>query len=204
MSRVGFALLAFAALALTGAADSQQKPKKLFTFKVAVVALTQDPMLRAEFERGLVEKGREHRYDAITSYDVVPNIEDVQSKKFVKALTAKGAKAVLMVRPAAVGPGSSLDAVKDDVSPAVLADMKSFAKSVSASGGDELIAIVHLGIYMIDLSKPEPVNSGAVWLDEPVKDRAEGIARLQDLILANLDEARPAIRKHLGMPPLPE
>jgi hypothetical protein len=228
MSRFKFPLLAaLAVLALTSTAESQQqprfcpfpcspeapasperapgtKPKKLFTFKAAVVALTEDPTLRADFERGLVAKAREHRYDAITSYDVVPNLEDAQSRKLVKALTAKGVKGVLMVRPAAIGPGSSLDALKDAVSPAVLADMKSFAKSVSRTGGSDPIAIVHLGIYMIDLSKPEPVNSGAVWLDEPVQDRAEGIDRIQDLIIANLDAARPAIRKHLGMPPLPE
>jgi hypothetical protein len=108
-----------------------------------------------------------------------------------------------MVRPAAIGPGSSLDAVKDEVSPAVLADMRSFAKKVSASGGDDVIAIVHLAMYTIVFSKPDPLTSGAVWLDEPVKDRAEGIERLQDLIIANLDAARPEIREHFGMPPLP-
>jgi hypothetical protein len=204
MLRARFAVLAaFAAFALTGTASSQEQPKRLFTFKVAVVALTDDPMLRAEFERGLVAKAREHRYDAITSYDVVPKVADVQSRKFVKALTAKGAKTVLMVRPAAVGPGSSLDAVKNEISPAVLVDMQRFAKEVSASGGGDLVAIVHLALYTIDLSKPEPLTSGAVWLDEPVNDRAEGIDRLQDLIIANVDAARPEIRKHFGMPPLP-
>jgi hypothetical protein len=42
-----------------------------------------------------------------------------------------------------------------------------------------------------------------VWLDEPVKNRAEGIERLQDLIVANLDAAGPEIREHFGVPPLP-
>jgi hypothetical protein len=41
-----------------------------------------------------------------------------------------------------------------------------------------------------------------VWLDEPVTDRAEGIRRLQGLILDNIDGVRPAIRRHLGLPPL--
>jgi len=52
--------------------------------------------------------------------------------------------------------------------------------------------------------KPELVSSGAVWLDEPVTDRAEGIKRLQGLILTNVDAVRPSIRRHLGLPPLPE
>jgi hypothetical protein len=204
MIRARFPVLAACAVfALTGTASSQQQPQKLFAHKAAIVALTDDPILREEFERGLVAKAREHRYNAVTSYDLVPKVDDVQSRTFVKTLSAKGVKTVLMVRPAAIGPGSSLDAVKDEVSPAVLADMRSFAKKVSASGGDDVIAIVHLAMYTIVFSKPDPLTSGAVWLDEPVKDRAEGIERLQDLIIANLDAARPEIREHFGMPPLP-
>jgi hypothetical protein len=206
------ALAACAALAIAGAASSQQSQQsqqatqpqqRIFTFKSAVVALTDDPMLRESFERELVAKARDHRYDAVTSYDLVPKVADVRSKSFIKTLAAKGVKVVLMVRPAAVGPGSSLDAVKDEVTPAMLKDMKSFAKAVSPPGGHDLIAVVHLAIYAIDTGKPELLSPGAVWLDEPVKDRTEGIARLQDLIVANVDAARPAIRQYFGMPPLP-
>jgi hypothetical protein len=183
-------------------APAQQSPQQFFTFKAAIVVLS-NPKVRQEFETGLVEKARAHRYDAITSYDLVPKVSDVSDRNFIKTLTAKGVQAVLMVRPAAVGPKSSLDAVKKEVSPNVLADMRAFAKEVSPSGADDLIAVVHLAIYMIDTGKPELVSPGAVWLDEPVKDRDEGIARLQDLIVANVDAARPAIRKHYGLPPLP-
>ncbi|HVS24250.1 MAG TPA: hypothetical protein VMU03_11040 [Gammaproteobacteria bacterium] len=205
--RLGF-VAGCAALALAGAASPQQQPQqqqqpRIFTFKAAVVALTDDPMLRADFERELVMKARDHRYDAVTSYDLVPKVADVRSKSFIKTLAAKGVKMVLMVRPAAIGPGSSLDAVRDEVSPAMLQDMKSFAKAVSPPGGHDLIAVVHLAIYAIDTGKPELLSPGAVWLDEPVKDRAEGIARLQDLIVKNVDAARPAIRNYFGMPPLP-
>jgi hypothetical protein len=183
-------------------APAPQSSPQLVTFKAAVVVLS-NPTVRQEFETGLVAKARAHRYDAITSYDLVPKVADVRDRDFIKTLTAKGVQAVLMVRPAAVGPKSSLDAVKKEVSPKVLEDMRSFAKEVSPSGADDLIAVVHLAIYMIDTGKPELVAPGAVWLDEPVKDRAEGIARLQDLIVANVDAARPAIRKHYGLPPLP-
>jgi hypothetical protein len=204
-------LAACAALAMTMAVSAQQPSAspspaqqgapQFVTFKAAVVALS-NPNVRQEFESGLVTKALAHRYDAITSYDLVPKVTDVRDRNFIKTLTAKGVQAVLMVRPAAVGPKSSLDAVKKEVSPAVLADMRAFAKEVSPSSGNDLIAVVHLAIYMIDTGKPELVSSGAVWLDEPVKDRAEGIARLQDLIVANVDAARPAIRKHYGLPPL--
>ena len=202
-----FAALAFAAVAAAQQpsapqAPGQQASPQIVTFKAAIVALTGNSMVRQEFENGMVATAKAHRYDAITSYDLVPKVTDVRDRNFIKTLTAKGVQAVLMVRPAAVGPKSSLDAVKKEVSPAVLADMREFAKEVSPSGGNDLIAVVHIAIYMIDTGKPELVSSGAVWLDEPVKDRAEGIARLQDLIAANIDAARPAIRKHYGLPPL--
>jgi hypothetical protein len=201
------AVLAIASVAFAQAPSGSQEPAQqsspqFVTFKAAVVVLS-NPMVRKEFEDGLVAKARAHRYDAITSYDLVPKVSDVRDRNFIKTLTAKGVQAVLMVRPAAVGPKSSLDAVKKEVSPDVLADMRAFAKEVSPSGADDLIAVVHLAIYMIDTGKPELVAPGAVWLDEPVKDRDEGIARLQDLIVANVDAARPAIRKHYGLPPLP-
>ena len=207
--RVRFAVLAAGAtlaLAGTGFAQQPSQPQpeqRVFTFKAAVVALTDDAKLRESFERELVAKAREHRYDAVASYDIVPKVADVRSKSFVKTLAAKGVKVVLMVRPAAIGAGSSLDAVKGEVSPAMLQDMKSFAKMVSPPGGTDLIAVVHLAIYAIYTGKPELLSPGAVWLDEPVTDRAEGIARLQDLIVKNVDAARPALRQYLGMPPLP-
>jgi hypothetical protein len=209
--RFGSTLAACGALAIAAAASAQQPStspapaqqgaSQFVTFKAAVVVLS-NPTVRQEFEDGLVAKALAHRYDAITSYDLVPKVTDVRDRSFIKTLTAKGVQAVLMVRPAAVGPKSSLDAVKKEVSPAVLADMRAFAKEVSPSGADDLIAVVHLAIYMIDTGKAELVAPGAVWLDEPVKDRDEGIARLQDLIVANVDAARPAIRKHYGLPPL--
>ena len=82
---------------------------------------------------------------------------------------------MLMVRPAAMGrarrsmPSRTRSACGH-------AD---FAKKVSASGGDDVIAeTLHLAMYTIVFSKPDPLTSGAVWLNEPVKDRAEGIEHL--------------------------
>ena len=172
-------------------------------YKAAVVALTDDAALRMEFERTLVAKARAHNYDAVGSYELVPDVAELNDRRFADTLAANGVRAVLMVRPAAIGAGSSLDAVRNEVSPQMLADMRAFAGEVSSSSGDDLIAVVHLAIYTLaPNSKPELISSGAVWLDEPVEDRAQGIARLQDLILGNVDGVRPAIRQHLGLPPL--
>lgn len=186
---------------LAAASASAQTPT---TYKSAVVALTEDTALRQSFESELVAIAKAHDYDAVTSYDITSDVKSLDTDQFLKALSDRGVQAVLMVRPAAVGEGSSLEAVRAEVPSRTFADMQKFAKRPSGPGADELIAVVHLAIYTLTAKKPELVSSGAVWLDEPVADRAEGIKRLQGLILANVDAVRPSIRRHLGLPPLPQ
>lgn len=188
-----------AALSIAAAALGQGRENKIY--KATVVALTQDPALRADFERQFVTKAREHNYDAVASYDLVPTITDIRSKTFVDTMLANRIDIVLLVRPAAIGPDASLDSVRKEVSAKTLTDMRDFAKKVSNSTGDDLIAIVHQAVYLFYGREPEVISSGAVWLDEPVQDRAEAIARLQDLMLENLDAARPGIRRFYRMNP---
>jgi hypothetical protein len=188
------------ALGIAAAASGQGRPDRIY--KLAVVALTEDPALRTDFERQFVAKAREHNYDAVTSYNLVPTVTDVDNKDFVDTMLANKVDLVLLLRPAAIGPGSSLDSVRKEVSAKTLTDMRDFAKKVSKSGGDDLIAVVHMAVYLFYGRDPEVISSGAVWLDEPVQDRAEGVARLQDLALANLDAARPGLRRFYRLPPL--
>ena len=193
--------LLLASLWLTANASAQQPTT---TYKAAVVALTEDAALRQSFESELVALAKSHSYDAVTSYDITSDVDSLDTDAFLKALSDRGVQAVLMVRPAAVGEGSSLEALRNEVPSRTLADMQKFAKRPSGPGADDLIAVVHLAIYTLTAKKPELVSSGAVWLDEPVTDRAEGIKRLQGLILSNVDAVRPSIRRHLGLPPLPQ
>ena len=186
---------------IAATAYSQQPPA---TFKSAVVALTEDAELRQSFESELVAIAKSHAYDAVTSYDITSDVQSLDTDEFLQALASRGIQAVLMVRPAAVGEGASLESVRNEVSNRTFADMQRFAKRPSGPGTDELIAVVHLAIYTLTAKKPELVSAGAVWLDEPVTDRADGIKRLQGLILANVDAVRPSIRRHLGLPPLPQ
>jgi hypothetical protein len=172
------------------------------TLRAAVVALTDDASLRMEFERQLAAKAREHSYDAVTSYDIVPKLTTLASKKAVATLTSAGIQAVLLARPAAVGPGSSLETVRNEVDPKLYDSMRAFAKDVSSADGDDLIAVVHLAIYVLRDSRAVLVSGGAVWLDEKVDSREQGLDRLEDLIVSNVDLARPSIREHLGLPPL--
>ena len=190
-----------AALCISAAAFGQAREDRIY--KAAVVALTEDPAVRADFEREFVAKARERNYDAVTSYDLVPTVTDVDNREFVDTMLANKVDLVFLLRPAAIGPGSSLDAVRKEVSAKTLTDMRDFARKVSDSDGDDLIAVVHLAVYLFYTRDPVVISSGAVWLDEPVQDRAEGIARLQDLALETIDAARPAIRRHYRLAPIP-
>lgn len=192
-----FALL-IACFWLTGA--HAQQPAA--AYKAAVVALTDDAALRQSFETELVALARTHSYDAVTSYDITREVSSLDRDEFLEALAARGIQAVLMVRPAAVGEGASLESVRNAVSSRTFQSMRRFARELSGSDSTDLIAVVHLAIYALTDDEAEFISSGAVWLDEPVPDRAEGIARLQMLILQNVDAVRPAIRRHLGLPPL--
>ena len=187
---------------LTHVPHFELSSQKDLTLKSAVVALAAQPRLRAEFEEGLAAKGLELGYNAVTSYGLVPNVTDVEDADFIKRLVSNGIGAVLMIRPAAVGPNSTLESVRDAVSPDVYSNMQAFARELSPSGEKDMLAVVHLGIYLISVHGAELISSGAVWLDEPSPSRNEGIERLQNLIVANVEGVRPAIREHLGLPPL--
>jgi hypothetical protein len=189
-----------AALGVATAAYGQGRENRIY--KAAVVALTNDPGLRSEFERQFVAKARERNYDAVTSYDLAPTVTDIDDKKFIDTMLANKVDIVLLLRPAAIGPGSSLDSVRKEVSAKTLTDMRDFAKKVSDSDGDDLIAVIHMAVYLFYGRDPEVISSGAVWLDEPVQDRAEGASRLQDLALDNLDAARPGIRRFYRLAPV--
>jgi hypothetical protein len=160
--------------------------------------------LRREVEDALVVKARAHDYDAVPSYSIVPDIADADSRAFMKTLATSGMQAVLMVRPSAVGEGSSLESVRAEVSPETFERMREFAGEVSTASADDLIAVVHLGLYMLEDGEETLLSSGAVWLDEEVATREEGVERLLDLVVTNIDSIRPAIRRHLGLPPLAE
>ena len=63
-----------AALCIATAALGQGRENKIY--KGTVVALTQDPALRADFERQFVGKAREHNYDVVRNPKVHVQIDE--------------------------------------------------------------------------------------------------------------------------------
>ena len=195
-SRILTGLLLFA----VSAGALAQGPVRL---QSAVVVLTDDQALREEIEHAVVAKALEHDYDAFPSHEMAPDVHDIDSRGFLQTLAGRGIQAVLILRPSAIGEGSSLESVRAEVSPEMFEVMRKFAGEVSTAGSDDLIAVVHLGIYALFGGEPTLLSSGAVWLDEDVPTRDEGVARLLEILVTNIDSVRPAIRRHLGLPPLP-
>jgi hypothetical protein len=173
------------------------------TFRSAVIVLVEDSSVRAALEDDLVALAKSHRYDAVASHTIVTDIDDLADTEVFDTLSIRGIQAVLMLRPASIGRGSSLESVRNAISPRIFANMHAFAEAIGSTDSDDLIAVIHMAIYTINTSGADLVSSGAVWLDEPVENREEGIRRLESLILANVDAVRPAIREHYGLPPLP-
>jgi hypothetical protein len=202
VNRTRMVLSLCAVAALAPLPDVHAQPPT--TYRFAAVALADDPAVRRDFEDGLVAKLRARSFDVVTSHDIVPKASDIDNKSFVRRILEADDRIVgiLMLRPAAIGPGSSLEAVRDQIRDDVFRDMQSFAAAVSPTGSDDLIAVIHMAVYMLRDDEPIPLTAGAVWLDDEVDSRQQGIARLQDLIVDNLDAARPSIREFLGLPPL--
>lgn len=179
-------------------------PEPVMRYRLAMVALTEDADVRVEFEDGLAAKFRANDYDAVASHGIIPDVTDLDNADIVRRLSEAGVQGIVMMKPAAVGPGSSLKSVRDEVDSEVYANMRAFAREISPSHDeDDLIAVIHTASYFIRGKRAELLSSGAVWLDKPVETQEEGIAKLQDLIVANMNKARPAIREYLRMPSLP-
>ena len=172
-------------------------------YKIAMVTLVENPVTRAAFEDGLAAKFQANGYDAVASHNIISTVTDLGNTDIVHRLSEAGVQGIVMMKPAAVGEGSSLESVKDEISSDIYADMRAFAREISpGTGEDELVAVVHTAIYIIRDQRVELLSAGAVWLDEPVETREEGVGKLQDLIVLNMNKLRPAIRDYLGLPPI--
>ncbi len=176
--------------------------QEVVLYKAAVVCLLDDPVVRADFEESLAAKFREHNYDAITTYDFLPDTTGVDDAGFAERLAEEGIQAILMLRPAAIGAGSTLESVRDEISPEIYSDIEAFAGEISASGGKDLFVVVHMAIYLITEDGAELISSGASWLEEEAESREQGIEELQNLIVGTVNKARPLLRQHLGLAPL--
>lgn len=165
--------------------------------KLLVVALTDDPKLRAAFEDGVVAKVGGHGLLLVASHDIVRDVRDVDGRGFLGDLDARRLAGVLLLRPAPLGPHSSLTSVRAAITPDILRDFGAFAKRVSHIGPRDAPAVVHIGVYLLEGGAASLLTAGATWLDTDAGSRAEAAGRLESLVALNLERAAPAIREAL-------
>lgn len=188
-------LFAAASGSVQAAASLDGEPPS--AYRAAVAVLVDDARFRAQLEESLVTKGRQHGFDLVASHTLLPDARDLSAEDAPALLGTKGVQVVVMLRPAAVGPGTSLEAVRDSLPPGLYSQMRRFAATASAAGPDDLIAVVQVAIYALASDEPRLATAGAVWLSEPVASREEGIAKLEDMLLQNVEAAREQIRRNL-------
>jgi hypothetical protein len=194
------ASLAFACHAAAMQADAPPPPgmgDRPASYRTAVVALVKDAKFRAQLEDSLVTKGRTHGFDLVASHQLVADTREFAEGRPPALLRRQGISVIVMVRPASVGAGVTLESVRDSLPPGLYSQMHRFADQTSPADVEDLIAVVHVAIYSLATDEPTLVTAGAVWLNEPVATREEGIAKLEDMLLQNVEAAREQIKRDL-------
>lgn len=164
----------------------------------AVVALVDDGELRAELEDGTAAKLEEGDLKALPSHEIVGDVGDVAGRKFLAVLGRRKLAGLLVLRPAPLGPETSLTTVRAAITPQMLRDFGGFAKRVSHIGPEEAPAVVHIAVYLLDGGDPRLLTAGATWLDAEPESRSDAAARLETLVALNIEQAAPAIRQALA------
>lgn len=169
--------------------------------KFAVVVLANKIDDRIEVEDKISEQLQNHDFDAVASHTLISGRFRVQDKSFRNLLINKGVVAVLVLRPIEVGPDSSITSVVDYVQSHTYSTVEKF---VAEYRGDDFTTtvVVEIGGFRLTQTQTVKIWEGVVWLDGEVENREAGIAKLSDLILANVQEWRTQLRESAGLPPL--
>ena len=169
--------------------------------KFAVVVLSDELDERIEVEDKISAKLQNHDFDAVASHKLVSRRFRVQDKSFRNQLIKQGVVAVLVLRPIEVGPDSSIKSVVAYVQSHNYSTVEKF---VADYRGDDFTTtvVVEVGGFRLRQTQTAKIWEGVVWLDGQVADREAGIAKLSDLILANLQKFRTQLRESAGLPPL--
>ena len=182
-------------------ACTQSKVPDVYIAKFVVVAITDNIDDRTEVENEVSAKLQSHGFDAVPSHQLVSGEFRIQDNSFRKQLINQGVIAILALRPIEVGPDSSIKSVENYVPSSDYSVVEDF---VAEYRGDNFTTrgVVEVGGFGLTQSETVKIWQGVVWLDGEVASREAGIAKLSDLILANLQKWRPQLRESAGLPPL--
>lgn len=169
--------------------------------KIAVVVLSDDHETRRHLENKIVNKLLANHYDASASHVFIPNIGNIRDPKLRQKLYANGIRGVLLLRPIDVSENASIKSSKDHFSALAYDSIKAFVTD-ERYGNFDSQAVVQVSGFILSEQQATNFWSGLVWLDEPAENRKDGLEKLAELVLFNLNAARSYIRQNMGLAPL--
>lgn len=182
-------------------AEVQQDEKRADQLlKFTVVVLSKEQAIRHYFEEKLVKNLRVNNYDAIASHSLIPDISKLRDPELRQKLQKEGIKGVLLLRPIDIGSQASIASVQEEISPKAYDSIEAFVTDYR-EGNFSTQAVIQVTGFLLTAEQETNFWQGIIWLDENVKTREEGIEKLSDLVLSNLNASRGYLRKRLGFKP---
>lgn len=169
--------------------------------KMAVVALSDNHKMRQNLENRIVNKLLANHYDATASHLLIKDISNIRDPKLRHKLYARGVRGVLILRPIDVGEKASITSSKDHISPHTYNTIEAFV-TAERRGDFSSRAVVQVSAFIISEQQATSFWSGVVWLDEPAETQQEGLDKLAELVLFNLNAARSYMRQSMGLAPI--
>ena len=169
--------------------------------KFTVVVLSKDQSRRLDFENELVKSLRENNYDAIASHNLIPDMANFRDPNISQKLQKEGIQGVLLLKPIDTGEQASISSAQKRVTSTTYNTIEAFVTDYR--GGDfSTQAVVQVSGYLLSEGNTSNFWQGVIWLDEKVETQQEGIKKLTELVLSNLNASRGYLRKLLGFQPL--
>lgn len=192
---IGVSMLALCWCFVAAAESTDQR------LKFMVVAVSDEADIRSDFEGALVERLKADNYDAVSSHTLLPSLSDFSHPNTSQELQKKGIQGILLLTPIDVGEQASIKSVKPHLWPKSYGSIESFVHGYRDGNFDTQVVLQVSG-FLISENNLSNFWQGIIWLDDTVTTRQEGIAKLSELVLSNLNASRPYLRKLLGFEPL--
>lgn len=178
-------------------ANAQQDEARL---KMTVVAFSDNHRIRQNLENKIVNKLLANHYDVTASHLLIENIKNIRDSKLRHKLYARGIRGVLLLRPIDVGKEASISSSRDRISPHTYNTIEEFVTD-ELQGNFSSRAVVQVSAFIISEQQATSFWSGVIWLDETVESQQEGLDKLAELVLFNLNAARSYMRQSMGLAP---
>ncbi|MEH6467168.1 MAG: hypothetical protein V7722_06015 [Porticoccus sp.] len=182
-----------------GVQQDEKRADQLLKF--TVVVLSKEKNIRRNFEEKLVKNLRANNYDAIASHSLIPDISNLRGPELRQKLQKEGIKGALLLRPIDIGMQASIASAQKQIPPKAYNSIEAFVTDYR-EGDFSTQAVIQVTGFLLTEEQTTNFWQGIIWLDDNVKTREEGIEKLSDLVLSNLNASRGYLRKRLGFKPL--